>query len=237
MDVQKEAKNLIDQSKNIYVVPQKNNEESVACSLALFYTLKELNKNVNLVIEDFPDKIKFLIPSLDYISYPRNFVISLPNAKADISQIHYEKDDNNLKIHLTIDKGSIKKNDISFYFAEPKADILLTVGIKDQKEMELSEISTPNTQILNIDNQQDNLNFGKINILNTTKTLSEVVLEFVKTLGESIIKKDAATALLTGLIAKSDNLTSHTSAEMLEAAAFLIKTGAQREQVVENLYK
>ena len=109
-----EVKNLISQAKNIYVIPAENSEEAVPCALALFYTLKHLNKNVNIVIDNFPEKLNFLVPSLDFISYPRNFVISIPASVAEVSQVYYEKSEENLKIHLTLDKGTIKKDNISF---------------------------------------------------------------------------------------------------------------------------
>ena len=54
-----QAKQLIGETKNIYIIPAQTNEpESIVCALALFYTLKELNKNVNLVIEELPEKFK-----------------------------------------------------------------------------------------------------------------------------------------------------------------------------------
>ena len=98
-----EAKQLINEAKNIYIIPDGNTEpDSVATALALFYTLKELNKNVNLIIdEELPENLKFLIPSLDFISYPKNFVISIPSKVADVSQIFYDKDEQGLKVHLT----------------------------------------------------------------------------------------------------------------------------------------
>ncbi|MEK7080464.1 MAG: hypothetical protein AAB925_01355, partial [Patescibacteria group bacterium] len=136
MENLEQAKQLINDSKNIYIIPEGNSEpDSVATALALFYTLKELDKNVNLVIdEELPENLKFLIPSLDFISYPKNFVISIPNKVADISQIFYDKDEQGLKVHLTLNKGVIKKDDISFYFSDAKPDLIITLGIKDFKE-------------------------------------------------------------------------------------------------------
>ncbi|MBI1866305.1 MAG: hypothetical protein HYS02_00885, partial [Candidatus Staskawiczbacteria bacterium] len=122
-----QAKQLIGEAKNIYVIPSESNEpESIASALALFYTLKELNKNVNLIIENLPEKLMFLIPSLDFIAYPKNLVISVPRKIADVSQIYYEKNDEALKIHLTIDKGNVKKENVSFYFSEPRPDLIIT---------------------------------------------------------------------------------------------------------------
>jgi len=124
-----EPKKVIEGAQNIYIFPSgKENPESVPCSLALFYTLKEQKKNVNLIIDDFPEKFRFLIPSLDFLSYPKDFIISIPTTKAKFSQIRYDKTEENLKICLALDKGEIKKNEISFYFSEPKPDLLITIG-------------------------------------------------------------------------------------------------------------
>src|SRR3989344_8627961 len=112
-----EAVKLITEAKNICIIPSETNEpESLTATLALFYTLKELHKNVNLIIQDLPENFNFLTPSLDFISSPKNFVISIPRNVADISQVYYEKNEDSLKIHLTIENGQIKKDNISFYF-------------------------------------------------------------------------------------------------------------------------
>src|SRR3989344_1749129 len=95
-----EIKNLISQAKSICIIPSQHEPESLTAALALFYTLRELNKNVNLIIEEVPEKLQFLIPSLDFISSPKNFVISIPRSLADVSQIYYEKNEEHVKIHV-----------------------------------------------------------------------------------------------------------------------------------------
>ena len=132
-----EAKKLILEAKNICLIPNQSNEpESLAASLALFYTLKDAGKNVNLICDNFPEKLSFLVPSLDFLSQPKNFVISIPRAITNISQIYYEKNDEQLKIHLTTENPRLKKEHISCYFENPKPDLVVTLGIQDfQKEL------------------------------------------------------------------------------------------------------
>src|SRR3989344_3940682 len=184
MESLQEIKQLIIDAKNICVIPSQTNEpESLSAALALFYTLKEIGKNVNLIIQELPENLGFLTPSLDYISQPKNFVISIPKSAAQISQVYYEKSDENLKIHLTIDSGTIKKDNISLYFSDAKPDLIITLGIHDfQKELEGKLDSFGfllESPILNIDNslepfgsaQGENKKFGKINIIES-KSLS-----------------------------------------------------------------
>ncbi|HCC59678.1 MAG TPA: hypothetical protein DEP95_00420 [Candidatus Staskawiczbacteria bacterium] len=236
-----EAKNLISNSKNIYIVSQEE-PEAFACSLALFYTLKELSKNVNLIIGELPENLKFLAPSLDFVSYPKNFVISIPNRIADISQIYYEKNDNDLKIHLTLDKGIIKKDDASFYFSEPKPDLIITLGVKDYKTQLKDKMDSfgflLDSPILNIDSgETDNKNFGKINLL-SSQPIAKTTTDLIKSISDNPIKKEAVECLLTGLVICTENFkNSKVTADIFELAGSLMKQGASFKKIIENIYK
>lgn len=234
-------KKIISEAKNICLIPSESEPESLTSSLALFYTLRELGKNVNLFLESLPANLNFLTPSVDFISQPRNFVISIPRSSADISQIYYEKTDDNFKIHLTADKGNIKKENISFYFQDAKPDLILTLGIRDFKKYLESKLDfygfLLGSAILNIDNSKDNLNFGQINLIEK-KSLSEIVLNLIKSINEGLIKKNAAECLLTGLSIYYENFKSaKTNENAFQTAAELVKMGADNQQIVDNLHK
>jgi nanoRNase/pAp phosphatase (c-di-AMP/oligoRNAs hydrolase) len=246
-----DAKQLISESKNICVLPARNashsdasgpfeKSESVSSALALFYTLKELNKNVNLIISEFPENLNFLVPSLDFISFPKNFVISIPKNTADVSQIYYEKNEENLKIHLTIDKGNIKKESLSFYYSDPKPDLIITLGVKDFQK-ELSKLDSfgflLDAPILNIDNEQNNIKFGKINLVEE-KSISEIVLELIKNLGENLVSKNSANCLLAGLVDCYDNFRSpKTNSEVFQTASYLTSKGAEHSEIVKRFFR
>ncbi len=233
-----EAKQIISEAKNIYLIPSKE-PEAKALTLALFYTLKELGKNVNLIIENIPENLKFLSPSLDFISYPKNFVISIPNKVAQVSQIFYEKNEDALKIHLTIENGSIKKENIAFYFAETKPDLIITLGVNDYAEQLSSELNSfgflLDSPILNIDNGQENKKFGKINLLEDI-SLTEIIFDLIKNLHEGEIKKELATCILTGIVIYTDNFKNKITADIFSLASNLIKGGANLEEIVKNIY-
>lgn len=227
MDSIAQIKNYIDSAKNICILPASSKEENIAYSLALFYTLKELNKNVNLAISPpsagwrsgLPEKIKFLVPSLDYISSPKDLIISIPGNQTEISQVKYEKEENALKIRLTSDKGNIKKNDIVFSFAEPQADLLINIGAN------------------NVESQTNGAPI--INIIGNAKSLPETILELINAISDKKIKNETATALLAGLTLYSDNFKDpdKTTPPILQAAALLIEKNADRKIILNNLYK
>ncbi len=251
-----QAKQLISDSKNIYIIPNGNTEpDSVATALALFYTLKELDKNVNIIMdEELPENLKFLIPSLDFISYPKNFVISIPSKAANVSQIYYDKDEQGLKIHLTLSNGVIKKDDVSFYFSDTKPDLIITLGIKDFKDQMSKKMDSfgflLDSPILNIDNPsassgqatsaslvQENKNFGKINLIKDS-SLAEIALDLIKNPHIELIKKEAATCFLAGITAFTENFgNSKVTPETFKTASLLMKRGADLKQIKDNLFK
>ena len=235
-----EAGKLISRAKTICIIPDENGGDvNSACALALFYTLRELNKNVNLITEKFPDRLGFLIPSLDFISLPKNFVISIPQNTADITQIYYEKSEDGLKIHLTLGKGNIKKNDLSFYYSESKPDLIITLGINDFKKHLLENLNSYgfllDSPILNIDKSSENTLYGAINLADGA-LMSEKVKKIIDVLGENLIDANISGSLLSALILETDNFRGESQYETFEAASYLIKKGASHQQIVKNIY-
>ncbi len=241
MEKANEIKNIIREANTICIIPNDNEPESISSALALFYTLRELNKNVNLILDDLPKKLNFLTPSIDFINTPKNFVISIPRSSADVSQIYYEKNEDNLKIHLTIDKGQIKKESLSFYFEDAKPDLIITLGIQDFQKQLSQKLNSfgflLGSSILNIDNDyQVNKKFGTVNIIEP-ESITELTLEIIN-IAEGIINKNAANCLLAGLIIYYENFKSHkTSADVFDTAADLIKKGAKNTEIIDNLYR
>jgi nanoRNase/pAp phosphatase (c-di-AMP/oligoRNAs hydrolase) len=238
-----ETKQLIADSKNIYIIPSQS-PEAITSALALFYTLKNLSKNVNMVIDALPENLKFLSPSLDFISYPKNFVISVPNNIAQVSQIYYEKNNDALKIHLTVENGNIKKDNISFYFSDTKPDVIITVGIKDYSKELLDSLNSfgflLDSPILNIDCSQDlpgqtgNKKFGKINLLKDN-SLTEIIFTLIKEANQESIKKEAAVCLLSGLVIYTENFRNKLTAEIFQIASDLMKKGAELKIITDSL--
>jgi nanoRNase/pAp phosphatase (c-di-AMP/oligoRNAs hydrolase) len=232
-----EIKQTISDSKNIYLVPGQE-PEAIIATLALFYTLKELGKNVNLILESLPENLNFLSPPIDFISYPKNFVISIPNKVAGVSQIYYEKNEEALKIHLTLEKGNIKKENIAFYFAEPKPDLIITIGVQDYTEQLTGKLNSfgflLDSPIINLDNKQENKKFGRINIIED-KSLSEISSIIINAINSDLIKKESANCLLAGLVIYTENFKNKITPEVFEMASALMRKGADLKQLIDNL--
>ena len=122
MDTFSQAKNIIGGAQNILLLPSSNSAgDSLPASLALFFTLKKLGKNVNIAFEEIPEKFRFLLEQ-NHIS-DKDFVISIDTSEKDIAEMRYEKNEKDLKIYLTLNRGDLKKDDISFPRLEENVEI------------------------------------------------------------------------------------------------------------------
>lgn len=215
-------KQLIATAKNVALVPSTE-PEALACALALFYSIQESGRHATVLIDAIPEKLRFLIPSLSSISVPKNFVISIPRATADISQIHYEKTDSHLKIHFTAAAGRLKKEDMSFYMEQPSPDAIITLGIADFKK-HLKE---------NLDMSGFLLGAPTLALAHSP-SLAENTLNLIQPWGA--ISKAAADCLLAGLAIHYDMFKSFaTRPETFQTASDLVKKGAEYHVIVDHL--
>ncbi len=257
-----EAKKLIEESENIFILPSNNilNNAFGSC-LALFYTLRKLNKKVNLLAEKIPEKFYFLTN----LPYSSDFVISIDSSEKEISEIRYKKTKKTLQLYLVVKKGVLSEKDIylntpessNFALVEPKdlsvfyqsstsyeQNLLITLGIQSLRALTLlkknflqdAEIFSENP-ILNIDNHPLNENFGKVNLVKTDSfTLAEILTEFTKSIDQTLFDKSISTCLLSDIITSTQNFQNpKTNLKTLETASFLIKTGAELQKIYQEL--
>lgn len=242
-----DLKKIIGEAKHICLIPSSTNEPtSLIGALAFFYILRELHKNVNFIVNEFPERFHFLLPSLDFIASPKNMVISIPKEVADVSQIYYEKNDHHLKIHLSVDRGIIKKDHISLYVAESKPDVIVTIGISNFQQELTDNLNSfgylLNTPIINIDYHPENLGFGSLNIVEK-KSLSEILLHVIETLSPDFFTQSphaqkVANCLLAGLLIQYDSFKQpHMPSTVFEIASRLTRHGADHYQIIHALQK
>ena len=236
------AKNIIEKSRNVLIFPSPELQgDSLGSSLALFYTLKKLGKNVNINIEDVPEKFKFLMNNEPTAT--GDFVISINTEGKEISQMRYEKNGKDLKICLALNKGSVKSEDISFTpslghkLPPEQLSLLIALGAQSLEDIPQNFWGLP---ILNIDNQPRNENFGEVNLTEMTCSLAEIVVNLIRSMssGQELFDKETATCLLTGIIWSSQNFRNQkTRPKTFEASAFLVERGANHQKIIQHLYR
>lgn len=96
------------------------------------------------------------------------------------------------------------------------------------------------TPLLNIDRGTANEFFGTVNLVPATaSTNAEVVLELLETLGGvSLLSREVATCLLTGVMAGSRSFRSPTiTPRTFQAASKLLEQEADHQMIVRHLFK
>ncbi len=227
-----ETKKLIEKANSIGIIASNEKLESFPVSLSLFYSLKKINKNVNLLTEEIPKKFRFLVPSTDFISSSKNFIISVKNpGKSEISEVFYEKKEDCLNFYIKTKRGSLKKNNISFKVLPEKNDLLIFVGVDKISKDNIPE----GTSVININNLKESLDNNFTNILEEGSSLSEITSSFFKK-SELEIDKKVANCLLSGLIYYYDNFQKTTdSSSAFKLAAELKEKGALHQKIVKYL--
>ena len=199
MENYEQAKKLIQESKSIHILPAQNlRADSFSASVALFYALKKLDKKVYLILDKAPSELRFLSQNFQNNPSLQDFTISIKEKETKVSQVSYEKIENELKIYLKTSNGRmIRKEDVYFenddsvqdkLFSD--SDLLITLGIRDFTEVE-NNFQNNFSNILNIDNQIENTEFGKINLKERPDTmLSDIIVRLLKTIKQETYQEN-----------------------------------------------
>lgn len=233
------------------IVPgEEMNGDSLGSMLALYYALKKQNetgKNIHLYLpEDIPPRLKFLIneEEMEKSALPaKTTIISINNELDNISSLRYEKQNNKLKIALTLKNDhAIQYDDIKIEASSLNYDLaiifdtpnLINLGKIYEKYPEIfSKIP-----IINIDHHKNNWRFGNTNLTNPdASSTAEITKEFISFLNIPC-DKNIATCLLCGIIEKTQSFRKpQMSPRIFRLASELINRGADKELIIKNLYK
>ena len=247
--IEQQIKELIKRSGKILITTAKQfSGDGLASSLALLLILKRLNKNAEIIINDFklPEQYRFL-PGADQVKASvkklKKFIINLDISQTGIEDLSYDIKDNNLRIHLTPRQGVFTPEDLKFKTGDFAYDLIFTLdtpgleslgGLYDHHRDLFYRIP-----VINLDHQPSNEQYGHINLVEiTSAATAEVIYKLASNWPEPVLDKAIATCLLTGLISKTRSFkTANVSPEVLNIAGELIKLGADRKEIVSRLYQ
>jgi nanoRNase/pAp phosphatase (c-di-AMP/oligoRNAs hydrolase) len=249
MTDQQQIKELIDKSKNILVVTKKFfNGDDLGSALAWFLFLKKLNKNVEIAIDQFqiPAELNFLSETSivkKELTHLKKSVITLDITQTGLEELSYDLVDKELKIFITPKRGELRLDDLKIDSASYRFDLIIVLGCSELESLEKIYNDHPNfyfkTPIINLDHQGQNDRFGQINLVELNKTsLAEITFQLFSDLNQILIDEKIATCLLTGLIVATGGFKNpRLTPESLNAASSLITLGANKEQIITNLYR
>lgn len=243
------AKDILDKSHAVVLVPgEDSREDTFASALAFFSILRKLNKETMILAQEIPPKLRFLQEK--NILSPPEAVLAIDVEGKRLNQLRYEKTVNQLKIYLNLEGGSLAQSDIALsqplsFILGPRLsfspDVILALGITKKEGLEKKE-GFPNvsrTPVINIDCGTDNERFGSLNIIDShSPCVSQLIGNFLLAHYENIFDDRIATILFAGLLLGTQNFRHpKTGPQTLEQAAILLEKGGDHQLVVKYLYK
>lgn len=240
---------LIEDSRHVLVVfDNSENIDAIASSLALSYFLEKKNKAVDIACSDFiaPKNVGFLTGIKNIkteLTHLQKLIVKVDISNAKIENLSYDIKDNWLSIYLTPKNGLLTKNELRTAQSSYKYDLIIALGTPSLES--LGKIFLNNTDlfyrtnIINLDCDSSNERYGQTNYvdLNATST-SEMIFQIAKQLWEPSLSENVATTLLTGMIGATHSFkTNNVTPLTLQLASELINHGANRERIIQNLYR
>ncbi len=246
---EEQIKKIIKQSKEALLVTDGSEDiDSLASLLAFHLALKKLDKTTTPVAKlgSSSKNLEFL-PGFSKIQTnlkgAKDFIISLDISHAKVGQFKYNIKKDKLNIHITPKRGHFEPHDVKIKKGKSKYDLIVVLNTPTLENLNLLYQENAElfyeSPLINIDCHSSNENFGEINLVKiTASATAEILFSFLKSLDPEIISEDIATCLLTGIISKTNNFQNlKTTPQTFIAAAKLIELGAERELIIQNLYK
>jgi len=241
---------LLEGSKNILIIlPQNPTGDAIGSGWAFYYFLEKKGIVPTLAFVDGfneLERFKFL-PKPENISSSiaeaKEFILVFNTKYNKISNVKPEFFDDELRISITPEKGSIDPRDFSFIPAKSKYDAIVVLDSPDKET--LGKIFEENPDIfyevplVNIDHHSNNENFGQINIVSiTSSSTAEVLFDIMEKMGVEIMDEKISNCLLTGIISGTESFQrKNTTPKSLQVAAKLMDNGAKQQEIIRWLYK
>jgi len=244
-----QIKQEIENCRHVLIVFNNHeNTDATASALALLSFLEKNNKSVDIACPNFtPSKNLGFLTGLKNIKseleHLQKLIIKVDVSHAKIESLSYDIKDNWLSIYLTPKNGLLTKDELRTAQSAYKYDLIITLGVSELETLGQMFLNNTDlfyrTNIINIDYQAANERYGQINFVDLNATsISEMIYRLSKNIWEIKLEENNATALLTGMIAATHSFkTTNVTPLTLQAASELINHGANREKIIQNLYR
>ena len=232
-------RDFIDREQDLgIVVGSHQNLDTYASALALYLSLTQAGKKVQLVSKKSPTVEVSNLVGIDrvkesFVGNTGKLVVALPYIKGEVEKVLFTEAPDTINFHLTAAEGKsitpfeLKDVKLMWEGGAPGAIIAIGVGTID----ELAGVVDANTaKIVNIDNFQGNSRFGEVVMVDESfSSLSEVVGKIIKDLNLPT-DIDIAQNVMDGVLYSTRNFTKpNTSPLAFEAVSSAMYLGAQRK--------
>ena len=237
-----QGRSLLEDAKSILIALSANpSVDTVASGLALYLSLSAAGKSVSISCPTPMTVAYNNLIGVDKISTSligrngRNLVISFPYQEGSIEKVSYNIENNtfNLVIEPRENFPSVTEDVMRYSYSGGSIDAIVTLGASQIDNLESLYSSNQGLfqekPVINIDYQNQNTKFGKINIVDTSSScVSEIIISLLSGFGLNL-EADIATNLLAGIVDETSNFSSpSTNAATFEAAAICLKNDARK---------
>jgi len=234
-----EIKKLIEQSRSILLCtnPSSNSPDIILAISSLFYTLKKIGKVVKLYPENFlVGKPFFPFPLKEL----KNLILSFKNHNF-FSEIYYKKTNDTIELCLLTNGKLPKPEDINILIPEESSqeiNLIITVGVPSLESLgefyEKNFKTFFNAPIINLDNNLNNGEFGKINLIENYP-LAFLVFRLISQFPVGIFDRYLAKSLFLGILLPLQK--KEIQENLLEALCFLKNYIADFKEINETMLK
>lgn len=234
----------INEAHNILIALSADpSADEMSAAIGLSLALDRAGKRATAIYSgQTPNALKFLKPESTFETSAdtlQDFVIAINKEKAD--HLRYKLDGDFVKIFITPYKTRVAEEDLEFSYGDFNIDLVLALDVANGVDLDsaLREHGRimHDATVINITTGNPG-KFGEIEWSNkSASSVSELVARLLLSMnGKITLEKDDATALLTGIIAATDQFSNtQTTPDAMRVASELLKLGANQRLISENL--
>ncbi len=218
------------------VVPSSASADILSAASAFSQSLRASGKSASVVSSIPLKKVGSETISTELSAGGNDLCISFPYVDGSIDKVDY-KIENGMFNLIVIPRAGfprVTKEELSFSYAGGQPDCIITFDVKTLTD--LGDIYTKNQQvfdsvpvIINIDRHPDNSLFGNVNYIQPANSLMTQIVYGIMGAAQLPVDPEIATQLYSGIVMSTDNFTEHTTPEIFETVAALVRAGAVRK--------
>lgn len=226
---------IIQQNNNVIVYAgQENPEDSFPAALALCGVAQAHTKQAFLFsCVPIPQRLNFL--PFNSIVSPNNPFIQKSSfcvaTQHDVSNIHYTQKNNQFYITLSHNNTVVPYEDLTIQPPPPQNERVVALGCNQDEIHQLSNTYSVDPQNITSIQKQD---LDEHN----AASYCELLVQMFKMDAHITVTQEIATILLTGIVLSTNNFQrKDIKPQTFFSAAYLVSQNADKECIVQNLYK
>lgn len=239
----KQLNKLLGQANNILLSgPKDPNLDVLGAVYAWHIFLSSNKKKVDVAFDGKVLKYNFLPNNIKVdrsLGGLNKFKIILDISKTQVKQLSYDVRGKKLEIDIVPENGNFLSENVTTGRGNYKYDLIMIFGADSLDA--LGSIFSENRDlfhsrpVVNIDTSVLNENYGELDIIEASATsISEISYNILK----KYLDKNISTCLLAGMIFATNSFQSpKVTPKTLDIASDLIIKGAERENIIDALYR